>query len=57
MLSRTSSGASVESLSTPLKVLEKDSCTGEYIVRMSPEDFDRIASQKIVGNDSRYMKF
>ena len=56
-LSRTRSGASVESFSTPLKVLEKDSNTGEYIVRMSPQDFGCISSQgKIVGNDERLLE-
>ena len=29
---------------TPLKLLQRDECTGEYIVRMSPEDFDRLSN-------------
>ena len=44
-LSRSNSGASVESVNTPLKVIEKDTLTGDYIVRMSPDDFDRLANQ------------
>ena len=53
-LSHTSSGASVDSLRTPLKVLEKDTCTGEYIVHMSPQDFDRIANQnRVMPMDTR----
>ena len=45
-LSRSSSGASsVESFTSPLKVVEKDISTGEYLVRMSPQDYDRISTQ------------
>ena len=42
---RTSSGNSVESLSTPLKLLQKDDSISEYIVCMSPQDFDHIYNQ------------
>ena len=45
MLSRSNSGSSVESLSTPLKVLQKDDSTGEVIVKMSPQDFDMLSNQ------------
>ena len=53
-MSRTSSGGLVEALATPLKLLQKDSSTGEYIVKMSPEDFARINNS---GQDqgSRYV--
>ena len=44
-LSRSNSGASVELVNTPLKVIEKDTSTGDYIVRMSPDDFNRLANQ------------
>ena len=54
-LSRTSSGSSMDSVNTPLKVLEKDASTGEYIVCMSPQDFDRISNQNHINpNDTRY---
>ena len=42
-LKRTGSGGSVESGTTPLKVLQKDDSMGEYIVKMSPQDFDQLA--------------
>ena len=50
-LSRSSSGSSCD-LQTPIKVLQKDVSTGELIVRMSPEDFDRISTQNLC---SRYL--
>ena len=52
-----SSGASVESFTSPLKLLEKDVNTGEYIVRMSPQDFDRLSNQNWIATsetDTRY---
>ena len=45
-LTRGSSGSSVDSILTPLKLMEKDDNTGEYIVHMSPEDFDHLSSQR-----------
>ena len=45
-LSRTNSGSSVESFSTPLKFMDTDRSTGDYIVRMSPEDFNRFSSNR-----------
>ena len=48
VLSRSNSGTSVECLKTPLKLVEKDSVTGEYIVKMSPQDFDRLLTQGCV---------
>ena len=45
VLSRSNSGASTDSITTPLKLIQKDSDTGDYIVRMSPDDFDRLANQ------------
>ena len=44
-LSWSNSGSSVESCkATPPKLLQKDESTGEYIVRMSPQDFDHLSS-------------
>ena len=51
-LSRASSGSSVESGSTPLKLLQRDSSTGEYIVSMSQAEFDRLASQPRAASQS-----
>ena len=45
VLSRANSGSSVDSLTTPLKLVQKDVSTGEYIVKMSPEDYDRLSNQ------------
>ena len=45
MLSRSNSGSSVESLSTPMKGFQQDMSTGEYIVCMLPEDFNRLYKQ------------
>ena len=54
LLTRTNSGSSVDSFTTPLKLVEKDSSTGEYIVKMSPQDFDRLAIQgHVVPPDQR----
>ena len=47
-LARTNSGSSVESFTTPLKLLELDKSTGECIVRMSPQDYDRLTNQASV---------
>ena len=41
MLSRSDSGSSIESL----KVLQKDITTGDYLVRMTPTEFDKFSSQ------------
>lgn len=54
LLTRTNSGSSVDFFTTPLKLVEKDSSTGEYIVKMSPQDFDRLAIQgHVVPSDQR----
>ena len=45
-LSQSNSGASVESVNTPLKVIQKDTSTGDYIVWMSPDDFDRLVQMQ-----------
>ena len=58
MLSCTSSGSSVESFSTPLKLVEKDNSTGEYIVKMSPQDFDQLSNQGcVVPTTERFVKY
>ena len=48
VLSRTNSGSSGESLSTTLKLVQKDQSTGEYIVKMSPQDFEKLSNQGCV---------
>ena len=45
-LARTNSGSSTDSGSTPLKLLQRDTSTGEYIVSMTQAEFDRLASQQ-----------
>ena len=44
-LTRMSSASSTESMTSPLQLLQKDESTGEYIVRMSQAEFDRLANQ------------
>ena len=44
----------MDSVSTPLKVIEKDTSTGEYIVRMSPDYFDSLSANQGQALQSRY---
>ena len=56
LLTRTNSGSSVESFTTPLKLVKKDTSTGEYIVKMSPQDFDRLSNQgHVIPTQERYI--
>ena len=49
-LSRENSGSSEEMMSTPAKTVQKDNNTGEYIVRMSPEEFNRFTNKEVISD-------
>ena len=57
-LSQSNSGSSsveLQSISkaTPLKVVEKDEATGEYIVCISPQEFDMLSNGADMSEMSR----
>ena len=55
-MARTNSGSSGDSFTTPLKLLELDKSTGECIVKMSSQDFDRLTNQGCVVSTSQRLE-